>query len=615
MSNTQNVYSSSNLYSFVTWASTSGSFAPLDPSEGQFANISEQAKKQIKRLFIDLPKELEEANKSSLGLTSGEIQNIFSASQSAFTLDKKYRQQLFDKVFNSGILDLVEEIGGLREFSRKRFSSIETLTGSADDGSATSINDPIDDVRWQDALIKVRNFFAREPITLALIYQYFPNLANLFLSALAATADYGYNEDDKLNDTRYIMEQMFKSFGTDKDTGEAIFEPVWETKDFLTVEKLQKAIEKMAIPSNVAPATPDIFHLRIGAANFYVPPVSISINTSFKTGSMTGGAIRQKSSPKFNAGYRETTINMRLYFPNYENIWGIDIDDGSKLSINSDFKIDFNDDADIQKVDKFLSSLRGLVAAFKYSPILPIKNHYLNSVHKITGVALNAMSISTIPDYPFALVVDIELLNFNHKPFLPMIKDFNQAVHWGKYRHFMGRAAGSMYNYISEEFISPSDAEEPSSKKVFGFNQIFAVGEEDDTSRPINVRQAEEIDAEKAAQKAGQIYDETTSILTTNVKKEWEDGKTIQLYIPSSVQSKVFTPDISSFRTSEEVARTDVGRGFWENLLSGFGLDVNESESYHRDLETVINTSRNNITSPPIKKKAETILKVVLARS
>ena len=319
-------------------------------------------------------------------------------------------------------------------------------------------------------MIKVRNFFAKDPITLSIIYQYFPNLANLFLSALAATADYGHMDDDPLNDTKYIMEQMFKSFGTDKNTGEAVFEPVWDTKDFLTVQKLQKAIETMAIPSSIAPATPDIFHLRIGAANFYVPPVSISINTAFKTGSMTGGAIRQKSSPKFNSGYRETSINIRLYFPNYENIWGIDVDDGSKLSVNSDFKIDFNDEADTQKVDRFLSSLRGLVAAFKYSPILPVKNHYLNSVHKITGVALNAMSISTIPDYPFALVVDIELLNFNHKPFLPMIKDFNQSIHWGKYRHFMGRAAGSMYNYISEDFISESDKEEESSSKTFGFD-------------------------------------------------------------------------------------------------------------------------------------------------
>ena len=110
------------------------------------------------------------------------------------------------------------------------------------------------------------------------------------------------------------------------------------------------------------------------------------------------------------------------------------------------------------------------------------------------------------------------------------------------------------------------------------------------------------------------VYDDTTSVLKTNVLKEWEDGKNIQLYIPSSVQSKIFTPDISSFRTSEEVARTDVGRGFWESLLGRFGLDVNESESYHRDLESVISTSKNNIIGPSAKNKAAVMLTVIQAR-
>lgn len=110
------------------------------------------------------------------------------------------------------------------------------------------------------------------------------------------------------------------------------------------------------------------------------------------------------------------------------------------------------------------------------------------------------------------------------------------------------------------------------------------------------------------------VYDDTTSVLKTNVLKEWEDGKNIQLYIPSSVQSKIFTPDISSFRTSEEVARTDVGRGFWESLLGRFGLDVNESESYHRDLESVIYTSKNNIIGPSAKNKAAIMLTVIQAR-
>jgi hypothetical protein len=137
---------------------------------------------------------------------------------------------------------------------------------------------------------------------------------------------------------------------------------------------------------------------------------------------------------------------------------------------------------------------------------------------------------------------------------------------------------------------------------------------EDDTidGQYTNQRQAEAaIDAKEAARI--KELEQSTS-LTTNIYKEWEDGKNIQLYIPSSVQSKIFTPDISSFRTSEEVARTDVGRGFWESLLGRFGLDVNESESYHRDLESVISTSKNNIIGPSAKNKAAIMLTVIQAR-
>ena len=181
---------------------------------------------------------------------------------------------------------------------------------------------------------------------------------------------------------------------------------------------MKAALDASPYRSNNAPESPDIFHLRLGASNFFVPPLTIDVNTYFKSGSLTGGALRQKSSPKFNSGFKETSIRMKLFFPNYEEIWGISIDDASKISLNDNYQIDFNTDGSSdKKIDKFLSSLRGLVAAFKYSPFLPIRNHYLNRVHGITAVALSSMSISTIPNFPFALSVDIELLNFNHKPF------------------------------------------------------------------------------------------------------------------------------------------------------------------------------------------------------
>jgi len=478
----------------------------------------------------------------------------------------------------------------MREFSRLKFASRDTLRATSKD-----INDPTRDTKWLTRLIEVKNFFQTDPISLAVIYRSFPNLANLFITALAATADYNHTEDDDLNNQTLILKEMFESFGKNKD-GTAAFQASWAMQNFMTGINLEKAIKKIGLPSDTPPATPDVFHLRLGGANFYVPPVSISVNTAFKTGSLTGGAIRQKSSPKFNSGYRETTINLKLYFPNYEEIWGMSIDDASKIVLNSDFKLDFSTTGDEAKIDKFLSSLRGLVAAFKYAPILPIKNHYLNSVHGITGVALSSMNVSTVPDYPFALVVDLELLNFNHKPFLPMIKDFNQAVKWGHFRQYMGKAAGAMYNYISEEFVLQKDVDEAAAKEATTAdgNKLATID-----GQYTNQRVAEAAIDKKEAARIKELEQSTS--LTTNIYKTWQDGKNLTLYVPAKIQSKIYTPDESTFRTPEEVARTDVGNGFWEGILKSIGLDINESSGYHRDLDSVLETSRN--TSIPASKK------------
>ena len=485
----------------------------------------------------------------------------------------------------------------MREFARKKFSSHDSLMGSS-----KSISDPTRDVKWLTKLSEVKNFFQKDPVSLGIIYRSFPNLANLFLTALAATADYSHSESDALNDPTQILNEMFRSFGT-KEDGTSAYEPAWAMQNFMTGINIQKAIENIGLPSDKPPATPDIFHLRIGAANFYVPPVSISVNTSFKTGSLSGGAIRQKASPKFNTGFRETTINVKLYFPNYEEIWGISIDDASKIVLDSEYKIDFSNTGDEQKIDKFLSSLRGLIAAFKYAPILPIKNHYLNSVHGITGVALASMNISTVPNFPFALVVDLELLNFNHKPFLPMIKDFNQAVKWGHFRHYMGKAAGAMYKYVNEEFVLEADSEAAKKKATTASGNTVL----DTSGGFVTTKQADDVISDIQKEMNEEKY------ITTNIMSEWQDGKNLTLYVPAKIQSKIFTPDESTFRTAEEAANSDVGRGMWESILNNIGLDINESASYHRTLGQVIETSKSSAIMPSMKSRMKTIVDIATA--
>jgi hypothetical protein len=55
------------------------------------------------------------------------IKEFFSTKKSFAELDYKYRIEVYEKIKNSGILRLVEQVGGIREFAQKRFSNVEFL--------------------------------------------------------------------------------------------------------------------------------------------------------------------------------------------------------------------------------------------------------------------------------------------------------------------------------------------------------------------------------------------------------------------------------------------------------------------------------------------------------
>ena len=216
----------------------------------------------------------------------------FRKSEMAHIKDENNRKVIFQKIGQSGLLDLAQMAGGIQEFARLRFLNAESLRKSA-----SEFNSPIRDTFWLDKLISVKNFFYKDPFALATVYKYFPNLYRLYITAIAATADYGYSSEDPLNNHEQIMENMFKAFGTD-DQGKATFKPVWAIDNFLTSQRIEKEIGKMNFGSSSPPTTPDAFHLRIGASNFYVPPVSINVNTGFKTGSLTGRSNKTKKFSK-----------------------------------------------------------------------------------------------------------------------------------------------------------------------------------------------------------------------------------------------------------------------------------------------------------------------------
>ena len=511
--------------------------------------------------------------------------------------NEKYGKNIWNKIQNSGLLDLAVSVGSIGEFARKRFSVGANLIDPAT-GSADNALDPERDTMWLNDLSVAITTLSRDPITLAVVEKYFPNLTTLFFNAAAAAADYsGGSSDDPINNVDALAKSLISAFGVDEN-GKPVFQAAWDLIN--TGKRIKSVLDKFPFRENIPPKTPDMFHLRLGASNFYIPPIAININSQFKTGSLTGGAIRQKSSPKFNAGYKETTIGLKLFFPNYEEIWGLSIDGARDFTIDKDFKIDFKQSGNEEQIDKFLSSLRGLVAAFKYAPILPVKNHYLNTVHGITGVALSSMSISTIPNYPFALVVDLELFSFNHKPFLPMIKDFNQAVHWGKFRHYMGKAAGHLHSYINESFFLGVD-------ETLEGKEITAPG---DRGMELIEQKKSQGDSFYEIKEPDLLQDPfKDDIYNTNVIKEWRNGNNISLFVPQQTQTKIFTPDTSSFRGEEEKLLEETGGALWISALKAIGIEV----TYSRNLDDVVSSSIEGTMSPSARRIVLESIDIILA--
>jgi hypothetical protein len=518
-------------------------------------------------------------------------------------LDSKYRAKIFGKITSTGLFNLAFNAFPISEFGKERLYSVTT----AKKGAADAL-DPTRDTAWLTQLTQVVRNISADPITLGVINAYFPSLVTFLFDAIAVTADYSSGgevngeSEDSINNMKDFIASLEKAFGRGLNDSNQSFKDSVFTMAFNfenTAKRMKNVLDNSPYRENTQPTSPDVFHLRLGAANFFVPPLSIDVNTAFKTGSLTGGALRQKNTPKFNSGYKESSIRMRLFFPNYEEIWGISIDDASKIVLGNNYEIDFKSDgASDQKIDKFLSSLRGLVAAFKYSPFLPIRNQYLNTVHGITAVALSSMSISTVPNFPFALAVDIELMNFNHKPLLPMINDFNQAIHWGKYRQFMGKAAGALHSYVNESFLMKTTDEKAADTPSNTGTVTVGTGTYDISPYGASLK-------EEAS-----YYD---SVIKTNIVSEWNDGKNISFYVPAETQTKIFLPDATSFRTDEERLLSDQSQDFWGKILSGFGVDINESAGYGLNLSGVYNLSKNTGINPNIKYHILTVMDILTA--
>lgn len=330
------------------------------------------------------------------------------------------------------------------------------------------------------------------------------------------------------------LTETFKAFGA--------FEPALGPNFKTTQDFVDEALTVESRPETPPPAVRQ-WECRIGGSRFFVPPINISVNQSFSAGTAIG-ALRQTSPPRFNSGHSETVIGMTLYFPSHDSIWGFD---GDRLTI------DFDKDEDAI-VDKFMGSLRGLVAQFKYAPFLPVKNLYLNSVYNVTAVALRSLTISTLPNFPFVLVAQLNMMKFNHKVYMPMVENLDDAIHWGRFRQYIGRAAKKMQEISTKSFLTPDVPTLPESRQI-----------------PRNVLTPEDQAALIAENRAAR-FGNTTMF---DKDAEYFAGQSIELFYPDHDPARVIGPDLGFWRDENHGTES-----WWQAVTKYIGINPDGIAAY-----------------------------------
>lgn len=142
----------------------------------------------------------------------------------------------------------------------------------------------------------------------------------------------------------------------------------------------------------------------IGDNMFLVPPTSIKCVT--RTTSERVPVMRARGTMAKSAEKAEKILELSLYFDGDKGINGIPIECEEAKKGG-------------EKVTYYFNSLRSLIAMFKFTPFLPIENDYINKVLAIDAVSLYNIKVNTVPGYPKLLSVDLQLVEFNYRVYMP----------------------------------------------------------------------------------------------------------------------------------------------------------------------------------------------------
>lgn len=186
----------------------------------------------------------------------------------------------------------------------------------------------------------------------------------------------------------------------------------------------------------------------IGDCMLMVPPTSVRLIS--QTMSTRQQFLRTKGSLTKTMPKTDRSLELNLFFNN-DGINGIK---------------DVQETPGGQKMIYHMNGLRALIAQFKFTPFLPIHNHYINNVLNIEAVALVACHVTTVPNYPRTVQVSLTLQEFDYRQYMPQMSTpdqeegedlftnvFSQAIHYPLMRFYYQRCiqAGEELKELSFE--------------------------------------------------------------------------------------------------------------------------------------------------------------------
>jgi len=167
----------------------------------------------------------------------------------------------------------------------------------------------------------------------------------------------------------------------------------------------------------------DDFNLEIGDVRMMIPPEFIYVSSeSFSQNIQT---LRQENSQKQKTGYHKRTIQIDLVFDGMDEINGYKVPGPA------------HKDGDKYSNFYYVDGLRPLLAQFKLTPFLPVRNELLNDAYNIYVVALQSIVISTIDGFQNALTAHVTLQEVDMMPYIEMPNImFRHTIDWDLFRYY-----------------------------------------------------------------------------------------------------------------------------------------------------------------------------------